>query len=486
MTAVLTFTMLGLRSFSKLSRIIENEYYNNPHFSRAFPQLADKVPAPSEAPVDVSWRDSLSLKYKAPAQQGPLAIHEEDKLFVEGYRTPPGPLKWLSYEDKERVHGQILHRMNELENTGLSREKLLFDKSRGLPLRQDPVFQYLKTNKKAREMVLSPGEEFTAEKVIDFALRQDTGPDRSKALGNLRKKYSHELDEDYQFKMRTGQTYPEQIAPEDYYWSEKLEEKYDMYKRYFKNQGAYSPKFLPSRDKLRKKLRRYLNFSDIHFKNTEFLTQFMTPAGQIKNRWQTRLSTTAQKKVSKAIKHARNLNLFPFVGFLLPPHSKNLQPLNSEEFNSRVIHSETGTVFARKYEKTIEKTGDSIDFGTLESLALRFEGGKTELSDYNTVFSPESGQLKIIEALKYFQSGTGQGKELAETIRMNLSAMNVGDIGEFFVKEKAADEDIVEGRAIPKEGGDVGVLWGEIQRMKGALGVSSADLEPEWVRGLSE
>jgi len=40
----------------------------------------------------------------------------------------------------------------------------------------------VKNNKTAREMLLKPGEEFTVERVIEKALRQDVGPDPSLAM----------------------------------------------------------------------------------------------------------------------------------------------------------------------------------------------------------------------------------------------------------------------------------------------------------------
>mmetsp|Transcript_14739 Transcript_14739/g.10640 ORF Transcript_14739/g.10640 Transcript_14739/m.10640 type:complete len:81 (+) Transcript_14739:299-541(+) len=72
--------------------------------------------------------------------------------------------------------------MHELEATGLSRQEILYDEPGGIPLIDDPFFQFLKNNKTAREMLITPGEHFTVENVIDRALRQDIGPDPSLAL----------------------------------------------------------------------------------------------------------------------------------------------------------------------------------------------------------------------------------------------------------------------------------------------------------------
>lgn len=70
--------------------------------------------------------------------------------------------------------------MEELENSGLTREEILFDErvkiqfitfQKGIPLADDPFFQFVKNSRSAREMLIKPGEEFTMEKVIEKALR---------------------------------------------------------------------------------------------------------------------------------------------------------------------------------------------------------------------------------------------------------------------------------------------------------------------------
>ena len=70
--------------------------------------------------------------------------------------------------------------MQELEDTGLTRNEILFDEpGSGVNLYDDPFFQLLKENKTAREMLIKPNEEFSADRVIEKALRQDVGVDPS-------------------------------------------------------------------------------------------------------------------------------------------------------------------------------------------------------------------------------------------------------------------------------------------------------------------
>ena len=70
--------------------------------------------------------------------------------------------------------------MQELEDTGLTRNEILFDDANtGIPLRDDPFFQLIKENRTAREMLIGANEEFSADRVIEKALRQDVGVDNS-------------------------------------------------------------------------------------------------------------------------------------------------------------------------------------------------------------------------------------------------------------------------------------------------------------------
>jgi len=52
-----------------------------------------------------------------------------------------GPFKYISSERLEQIHGEIDERMQELEDTGLSRNEILFDDPNvGIQLKDDPFF----------------------------------------------------------------------------------------------------------------------------------------------------------------------------------------------------------------------------------------------------------------------------------------------------------------------------------------------------------
>ena len=85
---------------------------------------------------------------------------------------------------------EIDERMEELEESGLTRNEVLFDDPNvGVPLKDDPFFQLVKNSKTVREMLINANEEFSADRVIEKALRQDVGPDPT--LGAKKEKFKY-------------------------------------------------------------------------------------------------------------------------------------------------------------------------------------------------------------------------------------------------------------------------------------------------------
>lgn len=106
---------------------------------------------------------------------------ENERNFIEGATAAvEGPFKYLSAERVAQIHEDVDERLQELEETGLTRNEILFDDAnKGIPLRDDPFFQLIKQNHTAREMLIGPNENFTADRIIEKALRQDVGVDNS-------------------------------------------------------------------------------------------------------------------------------------------------------------------------------------------------------------------------------------------------------------------------------------------------------------------
>lgn len=121
--------------------------------------------------------------------------------------------------------------MEQLERTGMTRDEILYNRGTGLPLSEDPVYQYLKINRSAREMLVKPGEEFSVEKVIDLALRQDFGYDRSKTLPDFKPFTAEKEPQDYYTRAMLGKL-PNKIEPMHYYWKAELDKKLDRIQRF--------------------------------------------------------------------------------------------------------------------------------------------------------------------------------------------------------------------------------------------------------------
>ncbi len=54
------------------------------------------------------------------------------------------------------------------------------------------------------------------------------------------------------------------------------------------------------------------NIKEIDYKETDLIERFTSGLGKIKDKNKTKLCTTHQRKLSKAIKRARHLGLLPF------------------------------------------------------------------------------------------------------------------------------------------------------------------------------
>ena len=98
---------------------------------------------------------------------------ENERNFIEGSNASmEGPFKYLSRARVDEIHEEVDERMQELQDTGLTRNEILFDDANeGIPLRDDPFYQLIKENRTAREMLIGPSEVFSADRIIEKALR---------------------------------------------------------------------------------------------------------------------------------------------------------------------------------------------------------------------------------------------------------------------------------------------------------------------------
>jgi len=151
---------------------------------------------PEENVHEDNYFDSLGYKRNElltkPKHQ---KIRENESQFIDAYKKPGRkPKKLMTQAEIDAVHIEIDRRMQELEDTGLSREEIINAKTKrpGIPLAEDAVFQLAKNDRKVREMLINLDEEFSADNIIEKVLEQDAGPDPS--VANPIKEYMRKED----------------------------------------------------------------------------------------------------------------------------------------------------------------------------------------------------------------------------------------------------------------------------------------------------
>ena len=164
------------------SKFLKAEMVQNPEFFKAFPHLKPKAKEIYEREYNEDFDSFLgdreTVVPKDFSSDVPDTVydgyfnsllHHRDGLisnksekdneleYVQGFSDTQKPKKWMTQEEKDTVHHEVDIQMQQLEDSGLTRMEILFNEQKGLPLADDPVFQYLKNNRVAREML---GKEF--------------------------------------------------------------------------------------------------------------------------------------------------------------------------------------------------------------------------------------------------------------------------------------------------------------------------------------
>ena len=66
---------------------------------------------------------------------------------------------------RPQIDALITSKMKQIEETGLSREEILFNQPKGIPLKNDAFFQYIKNNPLVRPLILLPSMTYEVESV---------------------------------------------------------------------------------------------------------------------------------------------------------------------------------------------------------------------------------------------------------------------------------------------------------------------------------
>lgn len=101
------------------------------------------------------------------------------------------------------------------------------------------------------------------------------------------------------------------------------------------------------RAQIRKKyMIRTIRKKDINWKNIPLLIKFLNPGGKLMNKFQTRLPTNIHRRLSKTVKHARNMGLLPFIDIIKPFHKLPLTSMYTDFVNetSKVVDKKTGLI----------------------------------------------------------------------------------------------------------------------------------------------
>lgn len=509
----------ALRLFSASKTVVTNEFLNNPHFDRAFPHLLNPIYPPRDSKVSYdmakegydhrqdlgkdlkehnvtneeqpNWAESLLHKRQTFSNR--IIDHESltQKTYIDGYRTPVGPLKWMPAEEKEKVHKQATLKLQTLEDTGLSREEILYKRPGGIMLAEDPVFQYIKNNFFAREMLMRPGQELTVENIVEVALCAKIDVDRAKILPERDYGFDHEYNDDYEQLKNRGLQTPDKIQPRDYYWSEDLKGKFKEYIHYRSAPRVLFPEPINRRKTWRKNLRT-IPVEDINFRNVELLTQFLTEAGKIKNKYQTRLPGNLQKKVSKAIKQARDLNLLPHKGMITEVHKRNLIPWFVEDVNRMVLHPETGQVYSKREAQGINMPRKTPTFKEQSLLESVYEDADILDARAKNLSIPISSQSKlnkdsvtIAEARDHIKSPRNSTVKSYEAIAPLINDIEVGEIGATFLREHSLDPSLFEQKKPKANDADVMELWKDLVSFKNSIGLTTSETVPQYIEELA-
>lgn len=272
-----------------------------------------------------------------------IAIQNKRNLY-EGISHPAGPKGALSPERIDTINRLADIKLQSILDSGLTREELIGIKRKvGGPkprkLSQDPFFMLILNNHKARLNLIKDSEEFSVDKIVGLALRQDVGPDRSMvSLGHrlIQEKTPHNAE-----KRNLPAHYSKDEEVDDYYRTTKLpttveydtSDKLDMWKPIVKK-----PEKIPKKQKLDKRL--------LHWRNTEYLVNFMSNFAKIRHAKLNNLSNKDQRTVKIHIQRARNMGILPQTSHVRPYHKVPLRTLDEDIANDirYAFDYENGTI----------------------------------------------------------------------------------------------------------------------------------------------
>ena len=271
------------------------------------------------------------------------------KILSEGVEKNSAHLSNLQAPEINKIDELASAKMNEIEESGLTREEILNIGEGGVKIAIDPFFQLIKSDLKVRHQLLrNVNLEYNVDNIIKFALNQDIGYDDAASGTGRRIKDTHSpYNYDQNQVLEEAGVY-KKVEIEDYYRgeSEPTADEYHVKEII----DVMKPLKKPIRDGER---RVSINEYDIHWRNTELLSKFVSRFCSIKHKRYTRLSPVMHRKVERAIKQSRQLNLLGTYTYLKPHMQKPLRTI-AEDIEDDInydIDVETGALYKNTRKK---------------------------------------------------------------------------------------------------------------------------------------
>lgn len=136
-------------------------------------------------------------------------------------------------------------------------------------------------------MLIGPNEEFSADRVLEKALRQDVGVDPS--LSNVQSNYQFRDRDDalsptWDYKKKYRDKTP-LVEADSYYAGGNIVEKQNRLLDYELEKPATFLNRPMTRAQIRKRFMRTISKKDIDWRNTPMLIKFLNETGKIYNRY---------------------------------------------------------------------------------------------------------------------------------------------------------------------------------------------------------
>lgn len=202
--------------------------------------------------------------------------------------------------------------------------------------------------------------------------------------------------------------------PQDYFSQEKGITVSD-----YRNERAFLEIQMPlKKGVIRAKSKRAINHLDIHWRNTPLLVKFLTAASTIKSRYNNRLPKWQQRRMARAIKLSRTINLLPYTGFIKSHHKKPLLNIHDdiETTNLRRVDVYTGAIKLEQPSTQWKETKnvEAKDLDYLDRYDESIDLSSYNLTNYKFLSKEEDKLVKASRYANYLKEQSLSKEELSQ------------------------------------------------------------------------